>query len=505
MFIVKKIRSIIYVLILISVIWFSNVSATVRQPAVAGAFYPADSAELARMVQGHLNNVKNLPSIDGQIIALIVPHAGLIYSGPIAAYSYKLLENSGVDKVILCGPSHRYGFEGLSVYGPGIQWKTPLGVVSCNDSLCNQLLKYNKQIAVVEPAHAREHSLEVQLPYLQTVLGNFQIVPIIMGYQHADVIDLLTKALESLPIDKRTIMVAASDWQHYRPASEGWKMDSLGLECLKNLDPTSLEKYLESGRVEACAGGPMVAVLKAAMAKGANKIKILKYGDSGDVTGDKSSVVSYVAAVIYKSSDEKVVPKEKKSEQSQIDKQLPPKFQLSDDEKKKLLTIARQSIERYLADGSFPDFEVTDNLKKPGAAFVTLTKNGQLRGCIGHIIAQDPLYKTVSVCAVQAAVADPRFSPVQADEVPQLHIEISVLTPLQEVKSLDEIEVGRDGLVISMGNNRGLLLPQVATEYGWSRTEFLEQTCRKAGLPTDAYQSPSALIQKFQAVIFHEE
>ncbi|MFQ6009142.1 MAG: AmmeMemoRadiSam system protein A, partial [Candidatus Zixiibacteriota bacterium] len=162
-------------------------------------------------------------------------------------------------------------------------------------------------------------------------------------------------------------------------------------------------------------------------------------------------------------------------------------------------------IERYLADGTFPEFEVSDNLKQPGAAFVTLTKNGQLRGCIGHIIAQDPLYETVSVCAVQAAVADRRFLPVQPDELPELHIEISVLTPLQEVKSLDEIEVGRDGLVISLGNNRGLLLPQVATEYGWNRTEFLEHTCRKAGLPTDAYKSPQALIQKFQAVIFHEK
>ena len=478
---------------------------TVREPVVADMFYPADSAELAQMVQEHLNNVKNLPSPDGQIIALIVPHAGLIYSGQIAAYSYKLLENSGVNKVILCGPSHRYGFEGLSVYGPGIQWKTPLGVVSCNDSLCNQLMKYDKQIAVVELAHAREHSLEVQLPYLQTVLGSFQIVPIVMGYPNHETIELFAEALTALPFDKHTVMVIATDWQHYRPASQGWPMDALGIECLKDLDPARLESYLNSGEVEACGGGPMVAMLKAAIAKGANKVKILKYGDSGDVSGDKSSVVSYVAAVIYKSSDEKAAAQEKKPEQSQIDKQSPPKFQLSDDEKKELLTVARQSIERYLVDGSSPDFEVSDNLQQPGAAFVTLTKNGQLRGCIGHIIAQDQLYKTVSVCAVQAAVADRRFLPVQSDELPELHIEISVLTPMQEVKSLDEIEVGRDGLVISLGNNRGLLLPQVAAEYGWSRTEFLEHTCNKAGLPTDAYHSPSALIQKFQAVIFHEE
>lgn len=492
-------------LILLTLFCSAGTYSTVREPVVADMFYPADSAELARMVEGHLRNVKDLPAIDGRIIALIVPHAGLIYSGQIAAYSYKLLENSGVDKLILCGPSHRFGFEGLSVYGPGVEWKMPLGKIACHDSLCNRLLEYDKRIDVIEQAHAREHSLEVQLPYLQTVLKHFRVVPVIMGHQNDAAIELLADALEALEFGSRTIMIASTDWQHFRPASQGWKMDSLGIDCLEKLDAALLQKYLQSGKVELCGGGPTVAIMKAAIAKGADRVKILRYGDSGDVSGDKTSVVSYVAAVIYKSSDEKATPAETSSEGTTGEKELPSKFYLSDAEKSKLLTIARQSIKQYLSNFFFPEFEVSDNLKEPGAAFVTLTKNGRLRGCIGHTIAQEPLYKTVSICAVQAAVADSRFRPVQPDELPGLHIEISVLTPLQEVKSLDEIEVGRDGLMISMGNQRGLLLPQVATEYGWDRTEFLEHTCNKAGLPTDAYKSPQALIQKFQAVIFHEE
>jgi len=471
----------------------------VREPAVAGTFYPADSLELSKMVMEHLDNVENMPEINGQLMALIVPHAGLIYSGQIAAYGYKLLESSGVEKVILCGPSHRYHFQGLSVYGPFIAWKTPLGDVKCNNYICDKLISLDKNIEVIRQAHRQEHSLEVQLPYLQTVLGTFELIPIVMGRQDTQTIQLLAKALESIDAGENTIMIASSDWQHFRPASEGWGLDSLGLTCFESMDPAKLERYLESGQVEMCGGGPAAAVLRAAIAKGANKTKLLKYGDSGDITGDKSNVVGYAAIAIYKSED-----KTAKSEKIRIKKELPKQFKLTQSEKEELLRIARESIESYLANGLLPDFDVSDNLKKFGAAFVTLEKNGQLRGCIGHTSAVEELYKTVSGCAVQAAVRDPRFPPVKPDEMEQINIEISVLSPMQPVESLDEIEVGRDGLMIFKGRNSGLLLPQVAVDYNWSRTEFLEQTCRKAGLNKNAYLADDAVIYKFQAVIFGE-
>jgi AmmeMemoRadiSam system protein B/AmmeMemoRadiSam system protein A len=490
--------------ILATFFFMVNIYAEIRKPAVAGSFYPGTASELRQVVNKDLAGVKDLPEIDGRIIALIAPHAGLVYSGPVAAYSYKLLENSPVNKVILCGPSHYYLFEGLSVYGPGVQWETPLGTVACDDSLCNRLLKFSDKINLVPEAQIQEHCLEVQLPFLQTVLHDFKIVPVIIGRQDNADIKLLANALESLSFDSTTVMVASTDWQHYRPASEGWKLDSTGIQCLEDMDFDRLEKYLHEGKVEMCGGGSTVAVLKAAKAMGADRIKILHYGDSGDIFGDKSRVVGYVAAVAYKASDPpQKKDKEKTEKVTDMEEDLE-KYDLSAGDKTRLLQIARQSIEKYLADGQVPEFEVPDNLKIPGAAFVTLEEHGDLRGCIGHVVAVEPLYKTVSVCAIQAAVSDPRFPPVRPGELKDIHIEISVLTPQQKVTSLDEIKVGRDGLVIAQGGRRGLLLPQVATEYGWDRTEFLQHTCRKAGLPVDAYKSPNTEIYKFQALIFGE-
>jgi AmmeMemoRadiSam system protein B/AmmeMemoRadiSam system protein A len=494
-----------FIIILIALAGLSKAeSTTIRQPAVAGTFYPADPQELSKMVEGHLAGVADLPPIDGQIMALIVPHAGLVYSGRIAAYAYKLLENSGISKVILCGPSHHYRFDGAAVYGNNIVWQTPLGNVACDDAVCLKLIKFDDKIRYMAEPHDKEHCLEVQLPYLQSVLDTFTIVPIVLGVPNINTIDALAKALESLTLDDKTIMIASTDWQHYRPAAEGWKMDSTGIECLKDLDPDKLGRLLSNGTVEMCGGGAVMAVMKAAVAKGANKIKILKYGDSGDATGDKSSVVGYVAAVIYKSDDSGRKAAESKSSASSKEGKLPEKFSLSKDEKATLLKIARESIKCHLLSQPVPVFNVSENLSKPGAAFVTLEKNQQLRGCIGYTTASLPLYKTVSECAVKAAVEDWRFPAVRPEELDSLHIEISVLTPLQKVESLEEITVGRDGLMIFEGQNRGLLLPQVATENNWNKIVFLEQTCRKAGLPQNAYKDPEATLYKFQAVIFGE-
>jgi AmmeMemoRadiSam system protein B/AmmeMemoRadiSam system protein A len=478
---------------------------TVRPPAVSCQFYPSDSVELAHMVAGHLAKVVGEAPINGRILAVIVPHAGLVYSGQTAAYAYKLLENRGFTNVVLCGPTHRYAFQGVSVYGPDIVWQTPLGQVRCNRVLCEDILKRDPDASVVAQAHAREHCLEVQLPYLQTVLPNMQIVPVVMGSPDKAMVERLSQTLAAMCADSSVVMVASTDWQHYRPAAAGRPMDSLGMDCLTRLDPDRLLTYLAEGKVEACGGGPAVAVLKAAMALGANRVKILKYTDSGDLTGDKSSVVGYVAAVVYREADGKAPTPKQGSPNKESKKAMPAAFQLSDSDKTKLLEIARKTIESYLAGAATPEFAVPDNLRQPGACFVTLKKGEMLRGCIGRTVAVDPLYQTVSQCAIDASVSDPRFPAVQASELPQLDLEISVLTPLEKVQNLEEITVGRDGLMIAMGRNRGLLLPQVATEYGWSRTEFLEATCRKAGLPLDAYKDPAATVYSFRAIVFGEK
>ena len=495
--------NIILTFFVLSVMVVSSALAVERAPAVAGMFYPADAAELEGMVKAHLAAVSDPVEIDGQIIALVVPHAGLVYSGQVAAYGYKLLEHKSISTVILCGPSHRHAFTGLSVYGPFVKWRTPLGAVACDDALCDQLLKFNKNINVVAKAHEQEHCLEVQLPYLQTVLGNFKIVPIIIGNQDKSTVELLADALTSLKIDKNTVLVASSDWQHYRPASVGSRLDSAGLQCMLDMDPDKLYDYIAGGKTELCGGGAAAAVIKAAMAHGADKVKLLKYGDSGDISGDKSSVVGYAALAFYKSTGAEAETSAKPSG-SAGKPELPQQLSLDDADQALLLDIARTSIESYLTGEEPPDFEISDNVAKYGAAFVTLEKNGQLRGCIGYTTASGPLYECVSECAVKAAVSDPRFPPVTRDELGNLHIEISVLSPLQKVKVWDEIVVGRDGLMIFKGAARGLLLPQVAVEYSWDRTTFLEQTCLKAGLKKNDYLSADAVVYKFQATIFGE-
>ncbi len=470
------------------------VSAEVRQPAVAGSFYPEDSSALQALVQGHLNAVGELPAIDGDLVALIVPHAGLIYSGEIAAHSYSLLKGSGINRVVLCGPSHQFSFKGVSVYGPGVQWRTPLGDAICDDDYCQKLLA-TAGVDIIPEAHRREHCLEVQLPYLQTVLPGFLLVPLVMGHQGRGSIDQLTQALLKLPNDDHTILIAATDWQHYQSAETGWPKDSLGIACLEQLDPERLQAVLESGQVEACGGGPTVAVLRAALARGANRVKLLRYGDSGDISDDKSSVVGYVAAAIYRDNDGDESASTAAGDDSEF---------LSDSDKDLLLRVARTSIENHFSSTSQVDFDIPDHLRQPGAAFVTLEKSGRLRGCIGYTVAVEPLWQTVAECAVSAAIKDRRFSPVTAEELSALHLEISVLTPLKPIESIEEIEVGRDGLMIVKDQRRGLLLPQVALDYGWNRTEFLEQTCRKAGLPTQAYLEDDAVIYRFQALVFSE-
>ncbi|MFH1685985.1 MAG: AmmeMemoRadiSam system protein B [bacterium] len=471
---------------------------SVRPPAVAGQFYPADAGELSRLVQTHLDAVDLQAPSQGDLLALIVPHAGLVYSGSVAAYGYGLLADTDFKRVVLCGPSHRFGFQGAAVAFPGQVWRTPLGDVICDSQWC-ALSSQQPGISILADAHRQEHSLEVQLPYLQTVLADFSIVPIALGYQDSQGIDALYQALLELPWDDRTLLVASTDWQHYRSAAEGWPIDSLGLDCVLNLDAARLQRELQNKAVEACGGGAVAAILKTAVDRGANRAVLLKYGDSGDKTGDKSSVVGYAALAVYRVRD--LMQAEGGS---LMESDLAAEDFLSSQHKEQLLEIARRSIETYLHGQAPPDFQVDDLLSRPGAAFVTLKREGRLRGCIGYTEAVEPLFKTVSQCAVSAAFSDHRFPPVAASELARITIEISALTPLKPVGSLDEIEVGRDGLMIIRGRNRGLLLPQVAVEQGWDREAFLENTCRKAGLALDCYRQEATRIFRFQALIFSE-
>jgi AmmeMemoRadiSam system protein A len=238
----------------------------------------------------------------------------------------------------------------------------------------------------------------------------------------------------------------------------------------------------------------MVAAMIAAEMLGANRAKVLLYANSGDVTGDRSSVVGYMAAMLYQEAAEK------RQEQAGI------KSGLSEGDKQQLLTLAHTTVECGLRGEEPPELTSDSQvLNQKRGAFVTLTKWGTLRGCIGYVEAHKPLYQTIKEAAISAALHDPRFPPVSKEELKEIKVEISVLTPPRRIKEIEEIKVGRDGIIIKKGYNQGLLLPQVATEYGWDLSTFLEHTCHKAGLPKDAWQDKEIEIWIFSAEVFGEE
>jgi len=511
-------------IILISVVFCFSVvafraSAQVRKPAVAGQFYPADKAQLQEMINFFLESAEpsGLPAnANSRLIGVIVPHAGYLYSGQVAAYAYKLLGTvtfiSVPITVIIAGPSHRFALDKIAIYPSGT-WETPLGKVKVDTVAAGMLMNRSAMMQELEQAHATEHSLEVQVPFLQTVLKDFMIVPLVLGYPPNITADALTNAIIDSGLYKRLgkdlILIASSDMSHYHPYASACMMDGACLTDIGSLDINTYKDNASRGSTEMCGSGPVLALLQIAKKLGA-KAKVLKYANSGDVpAGDKASVVGYCAVVFYTDTNvvaELALPKNSSGAtfRRTVEEKGGVKM-LTDAQKKRLLQIARQTLEQYIRSKKVPEITETDPvLTEKRGGFVTLTKNGQLRGCIGYIQPVLPLYQTVSKMAIEASTADPRFPEVQANELKDIHIEISALTPIELLKDVNKIEVGKHGLIIKKGFNQGLLLPQVATDYGWDKWQFLDQTCVKAGLPPGSWKDKDAQIFVFSAEVFGE-
>jgi len=465
----------------------------VRRPAVAGSFYPADPQTLSRQVREFLSRAPK-ERVVGDIIALISPHAGYMYSGQVAAHAFRLVEDMKFDAVVVIAPSHRSYFQGASVYDRG-GFETPLGFLPVEKELCQKLKEGSNLIQYVPQAHAQEHALEVQLPFLQETLGPFNLVPIVIGEQSYRTCQIVGQTVAKATMGKKVLLVASTDLSHFHSYDEAVKRDNLILEDLRHFDSQKLAQDLDSGKGEACGGGPVLAVMVAAKEKGANRIQVLKYLNSGDVTGDRSSVVGYASAVIVQSSQA--------SARETGGKKPGISLGLTEEEKKTLRQIAYRSIERRLKGEKTPTGDApTGALKEKRGAFVTLHKHGQLRGCIGSIQPTKPLHQTVEEMAAAAAFDDPRFESLTSKEFKDIELEISVLTPLERIRDVQEIEVGKHGLYIKKGFFSGLLLPQVATDYNWDGLTFLEETCRKAGLPRNAWKDKDTEIYLFSADIF---
>jgi AmmeMemoRadiSam system protein B/AmmeMemoRadiSam system protein A len=466
----------------------------IREPVVAGAFYPDNPEVLSRDVKRYLENAKK-EKLEGEIIALISPHAGYMYSGQVAAHGYKLIEGKTFESVIVVAPSHQALFKGASLYNRG-GYRTPLGVVPADIDLSKKMMEKRKEIQFLPDAHSKEHSLEVQVPFLQVVLKSFKLIPIVMEpYWNWETCQYLALAIAESVRGKKVLLIASSDLSHFHSYDQAVKLDRIVLNHIERFDPEGLNRDLKNGRCEACGGGPIISIMLAAKALGANKGKVLKYLNSGDVTGDRGRVVGYAAGVFYKAAG----GREKMKEEKRVGVDLG----LNEEEKKTLHHIAKTVIENKTRGKPVPDFKIESPiLKENRGAFVTIQKRGQLRGCIGYIEGHGPLHKTIEKMAEAAAFNDPRFTPVKEKELPELDIEISVLTPLKKIRDVNEIQVGKHGIYIKKGWSSGLLLPQVATEYDWDRQTFLEHTCQKAGLPSNAWKEKDTEIYIFSADIF---
>jgi AmmeMemoRadiSam system protein B/AmmeMemoRadiSam system protein A len=471
----------------------------IREPALAGSWYPGDPDILSRDVKRYLENAKK-EKVEGKIVALVSPHAGYLYSGQVAAYAYKLVEGMAFDSVILVGPSHRYPLRGASLWAQG-GFRSPLGVVPVDAELSKKMMDKWKEIRFIPQAHHQENSLELQIPFLQAALKPFKLVPIALEPDWSwETCQSLASAIAETVKGKNVLLIASTDLSHFHTYKTAVDLDRIVLNRIERFDAEGLNRDLKNNRAEACGGGPVVTIMLAARALGANKGQVLKYLNSGDVTGDRSRVVGYAAGVFYQSAGGgKKMKEEKKPEEKKVGVDLG----LNEEEKKTLHHIAKTVIENKAKGKPVPDFKVESSiLKENRGAFVTIHKKGQLRGCIGYIEGHGPLHHTVQEMADAAAFRDPRFSPVKEKELPELDIEISVLTPLRRIKDVNEIQVGTHGIYIKKGWYSGLLLPQVATEYRWDRQTFLEHTCQKAGLPSAAWKEKDTEIYIFSADIF---
>jgi AmmeMemoRadiSam system protein B len=266
-----------------------------RPAAVAGTWYPGDAPALASAVDRHLARAGR--ALDGDLIGLIAPHAGLMYSGPVAAHAYALLRDRRFDVAIIVGPSHFVGFNGVAIYRRG-GFETPFGIATIDEACADALMDATPMVREHSGAHAREHSVEMQLPFLKHLLPDTKIVPLVMGYQTGETAFGLGDALGDVLYHRDALVIASSDLSHYENAATAAALDAVVTDCVARFDADGLQRALDARPGHACGGGPMVATLRAAKLLGACNAVVLDYADSGDVSGDKSAVVGYMAAAL---------------------------------------------------------------------------------------------------------------------------------------------------------------------------------------------------------------
>ncbi len=492
----------------------------VRRPECANdMWYPSDKDELAKTIDGFLDKA-NPPSVPGKPAALVCPHAGIRYSGPIAATAYKTLKDHSYKRVIILAFTHRHRLKGGSILKGFSAYATPLGEIPVDREACDRLLD-RPEFDTHAHVHKREHSLEIQLPFLQRVLGEFKLVPILIGEIDLATYNRMAEAIAPL-VDDETLIVVSSDFTHYGrrflfvPFTEDIpenlkRIDLSAAEEIMELDvPGFLQKLDENGcgnpnyrRPQSICGRMPITLMMVLLNKvGTYKGVRLAYDTSGRMTGDYANSVSYVALALVKTGE---APKQSAAA-AKTDRGM-----LSEPERKTLLHIARDAATLTLQgkgrlNPRLPKYTITDAMERKCGSFVTLRNKGQLRGCIGNIMPRGALVDSVVDNAINAATRDYRFAsnPVTAGEMKDISIEISALSPLRPVASASDIVMGTHGVVLTRGMRRAVFLPQVATETGWDRETFLSRLSMKAGLAPDAWKKDGTRFDVFTAEVFGE-
>jgi MEMO1 family protein len=468
-----------------------------RQPAVAGSFYPADPVEIRHELKSYFAKAPARDS-ENEVLGIITPHAGYVFSGEVAAAAFSQVDpNKNYKTIFVLGCSHRSSFQGASVYSIG-NYITPLGVVETDLEVARKLVSENKVLAFDPQYHREEHSIEVQIPFLQYYLKtHFKIVAIMLGTQDDETCREIAQALKPYFVPEN-LFVISTDFSHYPAYADAVKNDKMLADAIVTNNPHKFLKAVEScthtnvaNLVTGCCSWPAVITLMYLTEKQPGlAYKEIIYKNSGDSDfGEKGRVVGYNALSLVKEKERTMT--------------------LNSAEKQELLLLARNTIDAYLKTKHIPDIEeksLPARLKNNAGAFVTLKKHGELRGCIGHFEADQPLYEIVQEMAVASSTQDYRFSSVKPDEMKSIDIEISVLTPMQKITDVQKIQLGVDGIYIKKGGRAGTFLPQVATDTGWNLEEFLGHCARdKAGISWDGWKDKDAEIYVYQAFVFSEK
>ena len=466
----------------------------VRPATQANRFYTGDPKELQQEVDAYLARHQERVTYS-RVAALIVPHAGYYYSGNVAASAYMSLDpKSTYKRIFLLGPSHHEWLNGASVNTAVDYYATPLGNVKVDRETAQQLLKADKVFTYKASAHAQEHCLEVQLPFLQRRFGEVPpIVPIIISTNNYEKLKRIAEVLKPYFNDDN-LFIVSSDFSHYPKYEDACEVDARTGKAIETGDVeqfiATIESNARSGMrnldTSACGEFPIITLML--MLDKHDEIKHLMYQNSGDIDNhNHSHVVGYHSFVFLR---------QEKSEEG---------FVLSDEDKHQLTEIAFRSIKDEL-DGkpianNIPHPLLSSPLNAKCGAFVSLHKYGHFRGCIGHFGEDVPLHEIVAEMARAAAFEDPRFPPVKREELDDLDIEISVLTPMRRIQNLDEFELHRHGIYIRKGYRSGTFLPQVADEVDWTKEEFVGHCSQdKAGLGWDGWRDAELYV--YEAIVF---